>query len=275
MEVTPLKRALHLLILWMLVLVFVGCTLVSRPQVKVDAGHDFSTIVGREVLFDGTKSVVGQAKSLKYHWEINGETLVGQQVSYVFTEPGEYQVQFVLTVDGVEFTDKIRVFVADTNLLNNGDFSQINPDTGIPVGWEPQAFSTEGEAFVVRDADDAYIGRNYVGITVTKTQDRAQWSQRKDNLEPGMYRVAGRYRIDTPIGQQNRVHVRLLRMTKEWEKIFPDTYFYLQQDTGGEWFYFEQDFEITEEVEVTFLEFQLFHAIGTVYYDDLMLMKLP
>lgn len=270
-----MKHYLRPFVLWGLMLVCVGCSLISRPEVVADAGEDFSTIVGREVRFDASKSIINDAKSVNYRWEISGENLTGEQVDYVFADAGEYEVQLVLTVDGVEFTDTVRVFVAETNLFVNGDFSLIDLETDYPVGWEPQTYTTEGVPFVVVDADDAFVGRNYVGVTINATADRGQWSQRLDDLEPGMYRVAGRYRVDRAITPENRVHVRLLRLTRKWDKVFNDTHFYLAQDTGGEWFYFEADFEITPEVEITYLEFQLFFAVGTVYYDDLMLMKLP
>jgi PKD repeat protein len=68
------------------------------PKPKADAGTDLVKALDEPVLFDGSKSIVGNPKLTKYTWSFgDGETGSGMKIIHSYKKPGKYEV--VLAVE--------------------------------------------------------------------------------------------------------------------------------------------------------------------------------
>ncbi len=164
------------------------------------------------------------------------------------------------------------------DVMINGDFEVVDPNNADrPLAWSPQAFSTNSSFAYVYDPAGAFSGSRYVAITVPTRDDRGQWGQEFRDLPAGDYKLSLYYRIDEPlvtVGSAVGSSVRILRLTKSWEKVFPDTMYDVDNYTFGEWEYAEFIFEVTPEVEVIWIEPFNWFGVGTVYFDAVKLEKV-
>ncbi len=78
------------------------------PSVSVTLGEDFSCYVGETILFDAGASYPDPEEGAVYTWS-NG--LEGDASEYMFTEPGTYEIELVVSYEGKEASDEVVVTV--------------------------------------------------------------------------------------------------------------------------------------------------------------------
>ncbi|MFP4051009.1 MAG: PKD domain-containing protein [Thermoplasmata archaeon] len=108
-------------------------TVEDQTAPTADAGEDRTVDEDEEITFDGSAST-DNVGIVSYTWTINGETKTGEEVTYTFTEPGEYQVTLNVTDEAGNWdTDTITVTVRDVtapSAVIKGD-TEVDEDTTV------------------------------------------------------------------------------------------------------------------------------------------------
>ena len=125
-----------------------------------------------DVTFTST-STPGDTPITSYDWNINGESLTGEEVTNTFSEPGTYSASLTVTdQNNVQDTIKKQVHVQEAPEGPNADF-EFNPEN--PVTGEDVIFtstSREGSS-TINTYDWAIDGETLTGEEVTKTFNEA------------------------------------------------------------------------------------------------------
>jgi hypothetical protein len=138
-------------------------------QVALEAGSSQTVFVGDEVLFDASESSPDESPENPYTWS-NG--MVGETPTYVFDDPGTYEIVLTVLVRGVPFEDSLAVTVlprpetaffeqAGQLILEAESYYAIDDHGETEARWEPDTVATgfSGTAYVEGKSD---VRRNFV-----------------------------------------------------------------------------------------------------------------
>lgn len=78
-------------------------------QIETDMRSNRTVAVGEAIAFDGTESVDSDGNIIAYRWDFgDGTTGSGEQITHVFTEPGQYEVTLTIEDDSGSSTSIAR-----------------------------------------------------------------------------------------------------------------------------------------------------------------------
>ncbi len=95
-----------------------GSTGVGVQTIEANAGPDIQGIVGAEVIFNASESLVPENQSARFVWDVgNFVQLEGEQVRHIYNQAGTYTVTLTATADGQTSKDFVQVTIFEKRIV--------------------------------------------------------------------------------------------------------------------------------------------------------------
>ncbi len=164
----------------------VNVTVVDETDPIADAGSDRTVIEDTEITFDASNSS-DNVEIVNYTWVIQGNEYFGEEIEYIFTDPGDYMVTLnVSDTAGNWDTDAVAVEVKDTTppVTDAGEDKTVDEDTVVVLnaskssdngGIANYTWTIEGTEYYGKTVEYVFAHPGYYPVELNVTDEAGNY----------------------------------------------------------------------------------------------------